>query len=400
MRKIVTAFVAVCCVSVASMAMAAGPKWQYFVTVKAADTSYTEVPVSITVPAPPGTRSARLRELGGEEVTCDVHVSSGQARVTWILRDLQKGAWRRYRLQFRPEHPYPMGSGVQLTWHGLGVTVQVGGNFFTSYYFGNTPKPFSYPVIGPTGRPVTRAYPMEKLPGESSDHPHHRSFWFAFGDVNGQDFWGESPKSGRIVQRFFEAHEIGLVTGRIRAGNDWIANDGTEICEDVREFRFYDVKQGRLMDFEVTQGPVEFGDTKEGMMAFRVASSMEVTRGKGHIVNSEGVTDKDAWGKRANWCDYWGPIEDKTVGIAIFDHPGNFGHPTYWHVRDYGLFAANPFGVRDFVGKEAPSGAHTLAKGDSLTFRYRIYIHEGDAQAANVSSIWEQYAHPPLVRVH
>jgi hypothetical protein len=168
--------------------------------------------------------------------------------------------------------------------------------------------------------------------------------------------------------------------------------------------RVYALRTGRLMDFEVTvratEGPVTMGDTKEGTMAFRVASSMEVTRGKGHILNSEGVTDKDTWGKRADWCDYSGPVDGKTVGIAILDNPDNLRHPTYWHVRDYGLFAANPFGLHNFLDKKEPIGEYTIPKGGSLTLRYRIYIHEGDAKQADVAGVYEQYAHPPVVRVY
>jgi hypothetical protein len=411
MRRIITAFMAVCWASVASMAMAAGPKWQHFITVKAADTSYTEVPVSVTLPAPQGATYAELREFGRKELVCYALVRGydggrgGKAEVTWIVCDLSKGASRRYVLRFRSGlHVLLPTPTVDLNQPEGAVEVWLGRHLFTRYDYASGPKPFCFPVIGPTGKPVTRSYPMEKVEGESTDHKHHHSFWFAHGNVNGQDFWGEGEGSGKIVHRALDQVESGYGAAIIRARNDWIAADGKKVCEDVRELRVYDVKQGRLMDFEVTllatEGPVEFGDTKEGMMAVRVASSMEVTRGKGHIVNSEGVTDKEAWGKRADWCDYYGPVDGQTVGIAIFDHPSNFRHPTYWHVRDYGLFAANPFGVRDFVGKEAPSGAHTLAKGESLTFRYRIYIHEGDAQAAGIAGLYEQYAHPPVVRVY
>jgi hypothetical protein len=47
------------------------------------------------------------------------------------------------------------------------------------------------------------------------------------------------------------------------------------------------------------------------------------TRGeaaKGHIINSEGQTDNDTWGKRAAWCDYYGPVSGETVGVAIGDY--------------------------------------------------------------------------------
>jgi hypothetical protein len=114
--------------------------------------------------------------------------------------------------------------------------------------------------------------------------------------------------------------------------------------------------------------------------------------GQGHIVNSEGVRDNETWGKRAAWCDYYGPLKGDTVGVAVFDHPQNPKHPTWWHVRDYGLFAANPFGVHDFERKPAGTGDVKIAAGDSLTFRYRLYFHKGDTAEAQVAEHYRRYA--------
>src|SRR5271157_5745086 len=78
--------------------------------------------------------------------------------------------------------------------HGSQVDVSIGGKPFTSYYFSaETPKPYLYPLRSSAGIIVTRGYPMvTSNPGESKDHPHHRSMFFAHGDINGVDFWGEA----------------------------------------------------------------------------------------------------------------------------------------------------------------------------------------------------------------
>jgi len=135
-------------------------------------------------------------------------------------------------------------------------------------------------------------------------------------------------------------------------------------------------------------------------MAIRLAETMRLD-GKssedkskhGHIVLSTGVRDDETWGKRADWCDYYGPVEGKTVGVAIFDHPQNPRHPTWWHVRDYGLFAANPFGKHDFEKLEDKSaGVLTVPNGKSVTFRYRFYMHEGNEKDAKVAEKYADYA--------
>lgn len=111
----------------------------------------------------------------------------------------------------------------------------------------------------------------------------------------------------------------------------------------------------------------------------------------GKIVNSEGQVDGKAWGRPAAWVDYHGPVGGDTVGIAILNHPSSFRFPTYWHVRTYGLFAANPFGLSDFPDT-TKSGEYTLAKGEEITLRYRVLFHRGDEKEGKVAEVFSCYA--------
>ncbi|MGB9620601.1 MAG: DUF6807 family protein, partial [Armatimonadota bacterium] len=81
------------------------------------------------------------------------------------------------------------------------VEVLKNGQMVARYIYKNTPRPYIYPIVAPDGPPVTRGYPMDQKPGEPTDHPHHRSFWVGFGNVDGVDFWTEGDNSGKIVQR-------------------------------------------------------------------------------------------------------------------------------------------------------------------------------------------------------
>lgn len=273
------------------------------------------------------------------------------------------------------------------------IEVRIGGNFFTRYNFAGAPKPYLWPVLGPTGKEMTRAFPMEKRAGETSDHPHQRSFWFTHGDVNGVDFWSESPRAGKQIQRElqFRGHDT------LRTVNDWVDANGKKICEDTRTLRFFAAGGARVLDFGIavraSEGPLVFGDTKEGSFGIRVADSMMVDRKSGRIVNSRGQTDAAAWGQRAEWVDYHGAVEGETLGVAILDHPQNFRHPTYWHVRTYGLFAVNPFGIADFVpGSPKGAGHHTVAAGETMVLRYRVIFHKGTAAEARIAEAWKEYA--------
>lgn len=296
-------------------------------------------------------------------------------------------------------------SGVQITQLPDRLRVEINGQLFTEYFFTNVPRPYCYPVLGPGQAPMTRNWPMRDAPDEQHDHPHHRSLWFAHGAVNGIDFWGEEKGFGKIVHAGFTEIRSGHSLGVIRARDNWVAPNGTTVCTDERTLRIYNPGDHpeRVLDFEVTlhasNGEVTFGDTKEGTMAMRLAPTLRLKGkvGQGHILTSTGQRDDQTWGTRADWCDYSGPVNGQLVGVAIFDHPRNLRHPTWWHVRDYGLFAANPFGEHDFEHlPDKHAGDFKLLPGQSVTFRYRFYFHSGDAAQADVAERYANYVNGKL----
>jgi hypothetical protein len=138
-----------------------------------------------------------------------------------------------------------------------------------------------------------------------------------------------------------------------------------------------------------------FGDTKEGSFGIRVPTSMDVDQANkkpgGHIVNSRGDSDAKAWGRPAEWVDYSGPVNAKTVGVTIMNHPSSFRHPTHWHVRTYGLFAANPFGLAAFYNDKSKDGSHTVPTGESLVMRFRVLFHTGDAEGAQPAKAYAEF---------
>ena len=289
------------------------------------------------------------------------------------------------------------------------VRIEIGGKLFTELRHGDAPHVYYWPLIGPDGVKMTRAWPMENAPGEEHDHPHHRSMWFSHGLVNGVDFWGEdasykgTPKHpvGKIVLDKIVAAKGGE-TGVVTTSQKWTAPDGSVPVTSVQTLRVYDRPESeRVFDFETTltagEKDVTFGDTKEGTFGIRIAESMRMKQpkapGAGHIVNSDGLRDDKVWGTHAKWVDMSGPIESKTYGIAIFDHPANLRHPTRWHARDYGLFAANPFCEVE-MDKTQPKGAgdYGLKAGQSVTFKYRVFIHAGEADVAEIERRFQDFS--------
>ena len=279
-----------------------------------------------------------------------------------------------------------------------GVNVKVGDQPFTTYVFQSKVKPILWPVIGPTGKEMTRAWPMrEGNPDEKKDHPHQRSFWFTHGEVNGIDFWAETAKvQGRIEHKELVKAEGGK-TGTIVTRSEWVGPDGGKHLAEEKTMRFGADQSSRWIDSDIVltalADEVKFGDTKEGSFGLRIPGTMEVDRKPtgGRIITSEGLTDKDAWGKPASWVDYHGPVQGETLGIAILNHPSSFRYPNGWHVRTYGLFAANPFGEGDFRGQQVET-SYTMKKGESLTFRYRVIFHKGDEKEGKIAEAFAKYA--------
>lgn len=287
-----------------------------------------------------------------------------------------------------------------------GVKILIDGELFTEYLTGvahsgeENENPICYPIIGPTGKKMTRDYPMKDGPeSERQDHPHHRSLWFNHGDVNKHSFWHNQPIKHQEFSKIYSDGEKAVVVAK----NAWVSNEtGESLCEDERTLTFGEMECGsRYIDFDITitaaQDDIVFGDTKEGCMGVRVPGTMKVDAKKvneewgGQIVNAQGETDAAAWGERSEWVDYHGPVEGETLGIAMMNHPTSFRFPTWWHVRTYGLFAANPFGLSYFEGKDQ-DGTVELGKGESITLRYRIVFHEGDVDAAGIAEMYEAYA--------
>jgi hypothetical protein len=236
--------------------------------------------------------------------------------------------------------------------------------------------------------------------GESRDHIHHTGLWFSYDDVNGVKFWENDPSykatnKGKIVVQSGGGLKPGAGSTVLKALMDWNGPDDKTILHEDRLMTFISRPALRIIDFDITLTAPEkvvFGDTKEGAFAIRLADALAEKNGSGKMVNAEGAEGmKNVWGKRSNWVDYSGTLEGEKLGVAIFDHPSNPRHPTYWHARDYGLFALDPFGQHAF--DESAAESHwTVEAGGSLHFRWRVVIHSGDTATAHIAELYKEYA--------
>ncbi|MBK1833171.1 PmoA family protein [Roseibacillus ishigakijimensis] len=270
-------------------------------------------------------------------------------------------------------------------------------------YRGEGRIPCIYPLLGPTGSNVTRHYPFQKeVAGEESDHPHHVSFWVAHGKVNGVDFWLDKEPANRIVHQGFTQTQSESSGGKemISFAVDLTWQSGEEVLlQEQRSYAFTFTEKTWLVDVTsrfMAPGEVVFGDTKEGSFAIRMTPSLRVKGevAQGQMVDSEGRKNDDCWGQRSKWVAYHGPdAEGEDLVLALMDHRDNLRHPTWWHARDYGLLAANPFGRHDFEGRrdEPQLGDFTLEKGETLTQSYRLVLSAGTFDREQLGALWEKW---------
>ena len=306
------------------------------------------------------------------------------------------------------------------------VDIAIGGQPFTSYIWPETiKKPVLYPLRDAKGTLVTRGWPLDPRPGERVDHPHHVGLWLTYENVNGIDFWNNSdairpadaPKMGTIVHRRIVSARGGD-RGELVTESDWVLHDGTTLLHERTAYGFSGDATTRTIDRATTltalDQRVRFDDAKDGMLGMRVARQLELpsteaqvftdisgrktavpkldnTGITGNYVTSEGRQGNDAWGTRGRWCVLTGTIGSDTISIAILDHPANPGYPTYWHARDYGLFAANPLGQKAF-SKGTETLGFALAPRQSVTFRYRILIVDGGLTPARADREQKAFA--------
>jgi hypothetical protein len=304
------------------------------------------------------------------------------------------------------------------------VDFLVGKDLIGRYHFSpetsSVAKPYFWPLNGPNRVPITRAWPMEKTQTAdgSDDHPHQKSVWFCHGDVipegialkdhvkgvQGVDFWSEGHS--RIIGKVTAADQD---DGRLFTRNEWRTADCRKILDENRVVQLLNFGDTRLFVFDIdlnaSVAPITFGDTKEGSFGIRINDQIReektvrvngrtrTVKGTGKLENADGkVGERNCWGQLSAWCDYSGPINGKTVGLAILDDPKN-PYPACWHSRGYGLMAANPFGRAQsgFPAMKGRTDLVRLAKGEHLKLRYGLLIHPGDAKEGKVAEYFDRF---------
>jgi len=302
---------------------------------------------------------------------------------------------------------------VELNQTSNAIDVSINGNPFTSYIYQLDPvkplaaknvlllKPVLYPLRTPSGIKVTRGWPFEKIEGESQDHPHHMGLYFTY-DLPGNSFWNNSALPLPII-RHISAQITKDPHGNpaIQSVMQWISKDNDALLVEKRLTSFTEGSDQHIIDFDIklqaVADTVEFGITKEGMFAIRLAQWLTEGGGTGAYLSSNGdENEKGVWGKRAEWVRIQGEYEGRTAGIAILNHRASTNFPTFWHARGYGCFSANPLGQSAFeksLKVENPKPYNLiLRKGEAASFKFRVIVYDGPRTKQQIDEEYQKYS--------
>ena len=287
------------------------------------------------------------------------------------------------------------------------IDISINGKYFTSYIYPvDMEKPVLWPIVSASGKEITRGFPYAPRAFESTDHPHQTGLWFNFGNVNGLDFWNNSyaiPAARKasygsiVLDRIVSAEN-----GRLVTLSNWVDNDGNILMTEETTFDFdgTDDERSIVRTAKLTAvRPVEFGESKEGMLGLRVDRAFQKPSDKperytdangivtevatvnnegvcGEYVNSLGDRGDDVWSKRAEWTMLNGTKEGDDISILIVDSKDNPNYPAWSHARGYGLFAVNNMGGREFDRTLPEPAGYKLEPGETVTFTYKVIIKD------------------------
>jgi len=266
---------------------------------------------------------------------------------------------------------------------GSKINVTIGNKYFTSYIFSSDEKyPFFYPVNGPaSGGSVTSM--------RNGEYPHHSSLFFGCDLVNGGNYWQEGLERGRIISVNAQIKKQGGDTVLITDECIWSRPGAISPVKDTRKILITSPSPAlSQIDVEIVMEmliDVTIKKTNHSLFSARMAPDLSVKNG-GTMINAEGAkSEKDTFGKGSPWIDFYGKRGEAIEGLAILQHPSNPWYPSPWFTRDYGFMSPTP------MYWPANDTDTFMKKGTVLTLRYRVLVHSGDHNQAQIAEAFEKY---------
>jgi hypothetical protein len=310
-------------------------------------------------------------------------LSSAGTALEWVVPGrLEPGAARRFTLRVGGETRPDLAVAVVQKLDRLRFLVA--GVERARYIFLGARRPYWWPVLGPSGASVVRGQGSE-------DHPHHTGLNVAYGghgEGGSANIWsdwdqGEYGPGGRMAHRGFRHIAGGAVYAEAVEDLTYLDADGEDFCEEVRRMRVWPGPGGALfIDLECRFTRPRDAGTHPFLLAARLPETMAIGT-TGRVISPTGPRQRGDY-PAERWVDGSGPVGEGGQaawnGIAILDHPANHGYPGTLY---------------KYAVMQQLSQCHyppPERAGGTFTVRQRVYVHDGDAEAAHVEEHWAAYA--------
>ena len=383
------------------------------VAVEAGAVERLDTPVSMPV-SQFWARTLYGRPFHLEEVTPSGRVSvaaqilpGDKPKMAWILSGrTEPNTSRMYEIYVGEP---PETANVQVTVDAKVLLVTVGPDKVLQYNHAIVPPPagkselynrsgFIHPVWAPSGAVLSNIHP--------ADHIHHLGLWMPWTSTEFEgrhvDFWNLAKGEGTVRFRELLGKESGPVLGRFLVRQEHVnlnAPGGEKVALDetwdVTVWNTGGAEKGfYVWDFVSTQrcaseSSLHLPAYRYGGFGFRATEQWK--QGQADYLTSEGKTRKDGHGTRARWCIAYGPTDKGDAGIVFMSHPGNHEHPEPMRLWPSGDIFFNFCPVQ--------KNPWTLEPGKDYVFKYRLFVYNGTRDAEQAERAWQDFAHPPVVRV-
>jgi hypothetical protein len=263
-------------------------------------------------------------------------------------------------------------------------------------------------------RTLTEDFPM------LDDHYQHRGLGWTWPNVKvrGLDVETWHPSDPPLRQHFVKwlKREAGQDHATIAVENAWLLDDKekvltetveivmhpmrkvTRVCDERTRNRVLEINSRAIdleLTFEAVGGPLELRGGYYGGLLLRGSSEMQY----------EGVITTDLLGElegdhggNYKWADLTSRVEQfhKHRGVAIFVHPDHPPLVEDSRKPDRQLYPPGWLARTSFAGLLNPFWpGHiplVLQPGQPVTLKYRLYVHEGDAEIGKVAEAYAEYA--------
>ncbi|QNN24466.1 hypothetical protein HED60_20045 [Planctomycetales bacterium ZRK34] len=258
------------------------------------------------------------------------------------------------------------------------ITASSGTRAIAVYQAAPSPfKPYVVKLFTPGG--------VQALRDQVADHPHHHGLMFAV-SIDGVSFWEERRGSGK------QADPTTTLDGpSLQQTLNWRDAEGHVLAGEQRKIQVQSTAGATLLTWRSTLTAPENREhiTLSGHhyygLGMRLVESMDKVAIFTHSENTPGEivrgTEKLT---RGRWVAVTGPVQGRTITIAMFDHPANARHPAWWFTMHA------PFAYQSAT-LNLWKQPMTLQRGQSLRLVYGVAALDGAADADALNTLYNQW---------